>query len=106
MKRRDFIKTAGGSVLLGGSAATTVLSGCTPEELPDPRQLPASSLPDFSAWTWVHGNRDYDAAEWRRRFARLRDAGLDAVLVGGGDAALVSDAAHAEGSSTTAGSGP
>ena len=97
MKRRDFLKTAGAAALAGGSAATGVLSGCAPRVYPDPGQPPASTLPDFSAWTWVHGNRDYDATEWRRRFARLRSAGLDAVLVGGGDTALVSDAAHAEG---------
>ena len=97
MKRRDFLKTAGGSVLLGGSTATAVLSGCAPGERQDPVQPPASSLPDFSAWTWVHGNRDYDADEWRRRFAKLREAGFDAVLVGGGDTDLVSGAARAEG---------
>ena len=97
MKRRDFIKTAGGSVLLGSSAATAVLSGCAPEQFPDSPQPPASTLPGFSVWTWVHGNRDYDADEWRRRFARLREAGFDAVLVGGGDTELVSGAAHAEG---------
>ena len=106
MKRRDFIKTAGGSVLLGGSAATTVLSGCAPEQLPDPQQPPASSLPDFSAWTWVHGNRDYDPGEWRRRFARLRSAGLDAVLVGGGTPIWCRTQPTPKASSTTAGSGP
>ena len=97
MKRRDFLKTAGGSVLLGGSTATAVLSGCAPEQGQDPGRPLASSLPDFSVWTWVHGSRDYDSDEWRRRFARLREAGFHAVLVGGGDTELISAAAHAEG---------
>lgn len=97
MKRRDFLKTAGGSVLLGGSTATAVLSGCAPEQGQDPGRPLASSLPDFSVWTWVHGGRGYDSDEWRRRFARLREAGFHAVLVGGGDTELISAAAHAEG---------
>ena len=97
MKRRDFLRAAGGSVLLGGSAATAAFSGCMPRYRQDPLQPSAGELPDFSVWTWVHGNRDYDHGEWRRRFARLHEAGFDAVLVGGGDTELVSGAAHAEG---------
>ena len=97
MKRREFLKTTGTAALAGGPAVTAVLSGCAPEEHRETPQAPASRLPDFSVWTWVHGSRDYDADEWRRRFARLREAGFDAVLVGGGDTELVSAAAHAEG---------
>ena len=41
--------------------------------------------------------RDRDEGEWRRRFARLRKSGVEAVLVGGGDIDLVSGAARAEG---------
>ena len=89
MKRRDFLKTAGGAAALAGtSPLAATLTGCVPDSS---RDLP------FTVWTWVHGNRDYDADEWRRRFARLREAGFDAVLVGGGDIELVSEAAHAEG---------
>ena len=89
MRRREFLRAAGGVVALaGGSVATATLPGCAPDS---GRAYP------FTLWTWVHGNRDYDAGEWRRRFARLREAGLDAVLVGGGDVDLVSGAARAEG---------
>ncbi len=97
MKRREFLKTAGAAALAGGPAATAALSGCTPQEGGQPGRTADNRAPDFSAWTWVHGNRDYDAEEWRRRFARLREVGFDAVLVGGGDTELVSGAAHAEG---------
>ena len=110
IKRREFL-TAAGRALAGSAAASAMatgaattgavaaatLTGCSPQ--PDaPGSSPrAEELPPFTAWTWVHGNRDYDAAEWQRRFARLKEAGLDAVLVGGGDIGLVSDAARAEG---------
>ena len=82
MRRRDFLRAAGGAAALGA------LSGCASD---------TGRTPPFSLWTWVHGNRDHDADEWRRRFARLRAAGFDAVLVGGGDVGLVSGAARAEG---------
>ena len=89
MRRREFLRAAGGAVALaGGSVATATLPGCVPDS---GRAYP------FTLWTWVHGNRDHDAGEWRRRFARLREAGFDAVLVGGGDVDLVSGAARAEG---------
>ena len=49
-------------------------------------------------WTWVHGGREQrKPAEWRTYFARLADAGIEGLLVGGGDTRLLSDAAHAEG---------
>lgn len=104
MKRRDFLRVAGG-VLAAAAPATTALATCSadgdaPQSPPEAAEtrLPEADAPHpFTAWTWVHGDRDYDAAEWRRRFARLREAGLDAVLVGGGDINLVSGAAHAEG---------
>jgi len=105
MKRREFLRVAGGA-LASAAPATTALASCSPEA-DAPRVLPeadrvrplalAGAQHPFTAWTWVHGDRDYDDAEWRRRFARLREAGLDAVLVGGGDIDLVSGAAHAEG---------
>ncbi|WP_419942825.1 hypothetical protein [Candidatus Palauibacter sp.] len=82
MRRRDFVRSAGSAVVLGALPACA-----TPP--------PAES--SFTLWSWVHGNRDRDAAEWRRLFARLREAGFHAVLVGGGDIELVSGAARAEG---------
>ena len=82
MKRRDFIRTAGAAAALGA--------------LPG-RIRGAGQEPTFTVWTWVSSNRDYDADEWRRRFARLREAGFHAVLAGGGDIGLVSAAARAEG---------
>ena len=89
MKRRDFLKTAGSAAALAGTPAVAgALAGCGSDSSPDA---------PFTLWTWVHGNRDYDADEWRRRFARLRESGFHAVLVGGGDIELVSGAAHAEG---------
>jgi len=109
VNRREFLRTT------GAVAAATALSGCgargerdsqggspgderagegAPPRTEAPHPGPART---FTAWTWVHGNRDYDAVEWRRRFARLKEAGLDAALVGGGDIDLVSEAAHAEG---------
>lgn len=93
MNRREFLRTA------GAATAATALTGCAPrdERDGDPGPPVAEVPQTFTAWTWVHGSRDYDAAEWRRRFARLREAGIDAVLVGGGDIALVSGAARAEG---------
>lgn len=84
MRRRDFLRTTGTAIAFGG------LYGCA-----TPR--PASPSREFSLWSWVHGDRDYDDTEWRRRFARLKNAGFGAVLVGGGDIGRVSDAAHAEG---------
>ena len=88
MRRRDFLLAAGGAAALGA------LPGCVADTGQAPRTDPPAP---FTLWTWVHGNRDYDAAEWGRRFARLREAGFGAVLVGGGDIGLVSGAAHAEG---------
>ena len=82
MRRRDFLRAAGGAAALGA------LPGCVSD---------TGRAPPFTLWTWVHGNRDYDAAEWGSRFARLREAGFNAVLVGGGDIGLVSGAARAEG---------
>ena len=82
MRRRDFVRSAGSAVVLGALPACA-----TPP--------PAES--SFTLWSWVRGNRDRDAAEWRRLFARLREAGFHAVLVGGGDIELVSGAARAEG---------
>ena len=82
MNRRDFVQAAGGALALAP------LLGCASG---------ADEASSFSVWSWVHGDRDRDEGEWRRRFARLRESGVGAVLVGGGDVDLVSGAARAEG---------
>ena len=61
------------------------------------RQPAPDSDAGFSVWAWVHGSRDRDSDQWRVHFARIREAGVESVLVGGGDTPLVSEAAHAEG---------
>lgn len=81
MKRRTFVQAAG-----AGAAAAALW----------PRTALAAPTP-FSAWTWVHGGGTADLAEWQQRYARLRDAGLTGVLVGGGDTALHVEAAHSAG---------
>jgi len=48
-------------------------------------------------WGWVHGGAKRSPEEWRRRFARLRSAGITGVHVGGGDLKALSAAARAEG---------
>jgi uncharacterized lipoprotein YddW (UPF0748 family) len=48
-------------------------------------------------WSWVHGGAERTATEWRRRFARLRRAGIAGVHVGGGDTDILSTAAREEG---------
>ncbi len=83
MRRREFVRAAGGAAALGAALPACAFP-------PDPEA-------PFTLWTWVHGNRDRDDVAWRERFARLREAGFHAVLVGGGDVDLVSGAARAEG---------
>ncbi|WP_428276457.1 family 10 glycosylhydrolase [Candidatus Palauibacter sp.] len=83
MRRREFVRAAGSAAALGAALPACAFP-------PDPEA-------PFTLWTWVHGDRDRDTAAWRERFARLREAGFHAVLVGGGDVDLVSGAARAEG---------
>ncbi len=86
MKRREFIRTVGSAAAATGLGAAA-LAGCSP----------AGQAPERKSWTWVHGGGGADKEEWRRRFARLRAAGIGGVLVGGGGTELVAGAAHAEG---------
>lgn len=80
MNRRDFVELVGGGVAVLSVAGDVVL----------PRE-------PFRAWTWVHGNDTDDATAWRARFARIRSGGISGVLVGGGNTAMIAEAAHAEG---------
>ncbi|RMH17965.1 MAG: Tat pathway signal protein, partial [Gemmatimonadetes bacterium] len=87
MRRRRFIETLGRGALGAGLLSAGLAPGC---------ERPVRGRA-FDVWTWVHGDRDRDARAWRRYFARLRGAGVAAVLVSGGDTDLLSDAARAEG---------
>ncbi|MEO8479340.1 MAG: Tat pathway signal protein [Gemmatimonadota bacterium] len=81
MQRRGFIGTMSAGVMASRSGLFDLVTS------------PAR----FSAWTWVHGGGDVSLADWRARYARIRAAGITGVLVGGGDSALHTEAAHAEG---------
>ncbi len=83
--RRDFIGTVGKATASLTLAAATS-TACTSERDREPKN-----------WTWVHGRGDAAADEWRRRFARLRSAGIRGVLVSGGDVEVISRAAHEAG---------
>jgi len=87
MKRRDFLERLGAAAAgLGILPAAT--RACTERDTP---------VPAVKNWTWVHGGGEASADEWRRRFARVGEAGIHGVLVSGGDAETLSAAAHAEG---------
>lgn len=83
MRRRDFLTTAANAFLGLG------LAGCA--------GLARRPQQDFKAWTWVHGGRERSPEQWRERFGRLRNAGVGAVLVSGGDIGMLSAAARGEG---------
>jgi len=82
MRRRDFIET------LGMTAALAAVPGAL---------VGATGQPNWKSWTWVHGGDELSSDGWSRRFARLRAAGIEAVLVSGGDPRLLSALARAEG---------
>lgn len=84
MRRRDFLHAVAGAA--AGAAALPVLDGCVPAPGPRPR-----------AWTWVHGGGERSAGEWNAAFERLAAAGIGGVLVSGGEAAVLADAAHGAG---------
>lgn len=86
MKRRDFLERLGAAAAGFGILPAATLAWSEG----------ASRHPETKNWTWVHGGGEASADEWRRRFARVREAGINGVLVGGGDAEMLSAAAHAE----------
>ncbi len=100
MKRRRFLRALGGATV-GASLFETACrgSGDAAESALNANAdtTRAAGGPPFRGWTWVHGGADRTGAEWRDRFARLRDAGITGVLVSGGDTALLSGAAHEAG---------
>jgi uncharacterized lipoprotein YddW (UPF0748 family) len=87
MRRRRFLER------VGQGAVATVLApsvwGC--------ESGPNADASSFKAWTWVHGSRDHDLSAWRERFARIRESGIEGVLIGGGDVDLLGEATRAEG---------
>lgn len=81
MQRRTFLQAAG-----AGAVGAALLP-----------QIAFARRAPFGVWTWVHGGGTTELAEWRSRYARLRDGGLTGVLVLGGETAMHVEAAHAAG---------
>lgn len=81
MDRRHFVATLGRA-----AAGAALLSG-----------LPGPPPGRFRGWAWVHGGAEGSLADWTGRFARLRETDVDAVLVSGGETALLGEAARAAG---------
>lgn len=105
MRRREFVAGVGALALAArasGSAPTPPLgSDDRPSRIAGPAGADAAngsgSAPTPRHWAWVHGDAVRRPDEWRRQFARLRAAGLQGVLVSGGDTAALSAAARGEG---------
>jgi uncharacterized lipoprotein YddW (UPF0748 family) len=85
LKRRTFVERTGKAAIGLGTLSVLATEACR------------SDQPRTKNWTWVHGGRKHSDDEWRAYFSKLRTAGLDAVLTGGGDTERLSQAAHAEG---------
>jgi uncharacterized lipoprotein YddW (UPF0748 family) len=86
MQRREFLQTIGGAIGAAALARPTWPIAFTPGQ-----------RDQFRAWTWFHASRHNDIEHWRRRFARLRAAGITGVLVEGAGMSPIADAAHREG---------
>ena len=82
MRRRQFVGQLGAMGL--GALGTGALASCGRNR--------SDAGPKH--WTWVHGGRERTIDEWQREFARLRGAGIRGVLVSGGDAEQLSQAAR------------
>lgn len=79
MRRRTFVQTALAGSLAAGMGAPGWLRGRAGARF----------------WVWVHAGGE--AEDWSARFGRLRDAGIEGVLVSGGDVDALATAAHSAG---------
>lgn len=96
--RRSFITQASGlAAAATGLSAGAVAAGCAGPAPDTESAAGASRAAAPRGWTWVHGGEDRTPAEWRARFAELREAGMHGVLVSGGEKAMLSDAARGAG---------
>jgi len=87
VERRDFLRVIGGAV------------GALPVARAAAHANPERRRASFGGWTWFHADTTTSASTWRRRFARLREAGITGVLVEGSNSstARIAAAARAEG---------
>ena len=92
--RREFVLRAA-SAAAGLTVARAGIAGADTVRPGSHGKFDPNGLP--GTWAWVHGRRERSPAEWRARFALLRESGIEGLLVGGGDTRMLSDAAHAEG---------
>jgi uncharacterized lipoprotein YddW (UPF0748 family) len=92
MKRRAFIEQAGRGALAAALAPSAL--ACARDA---GTHGGGEGDVSFKAWAWVHGDRDHDLATWRSHFARIREAGIEGVLIGGGEVDLLAEATTAEG---------
>jgi uncharacterized lipoprotein YddW (UPF0748 family) len=84
--RREFLEqTAAVAALRAAGPFTSTIA---------PRQS-TRTLPRY--WTWVHGDAKRTPGEWKQRFIEVRRAGIQGVLVSGGEQAMLSDAARGAG---------
>jgi uncharacterized lipoprotein YddW (UPF0748 family) len=81
LKRREFVETVGGAALVSAGL----------------RIPPAAPDLTVETWAWVHGRRIREEADWRHRFARLKAAQGQGVLVSGTDLTAPAAAARAVG---------
>jgi uncharacterized lipoprotein YddW (UPF0748 family) len=79
MRRRAFLRVIGSALPVLGS-----------------RFGPIRGAP-LRGWIWVHGDPTVGRDEWRRRFSRIRAAGVTGVLMGGNDVTRPAAAARALG---------
>jgi uncharacterized lipoprotein YddW (UPF0748 family) len=78
MNRRDLLKTSALGLLgMGCSRAGTSLD--KPPAVATPAPAP-SPPPRKKNWVWITLEREQPADAWKRDFARMREAGIDAIL--------------------------
>ena len=92
--RREFVLWSAGAaagLAVARAGISRAIPGCSGPYSESVR----SDMP--ATWAWVHGRRERSPVEWRDRFSLLAAAGIEGLLVGGGDTRMLSDAAHSEG---------